>query len=144
MNSKTALWVALISICMVASNSFALHELFKHVDENKDEKITREEFSKDMKENAFEKIDNSQDKMVSKSEWMSLGDIVETEKHDRLFKEIDRDKDSRITFFEFSDYADKHSNIYEAFMGLDKNGSNALSPDELTVRPLFKMITIRF
>jgi Ca2+-binding EF-hand superfamily protein len=96
-----------------------------------------------MKEHVFDELDNNS-KAISKAEWMSIEGMSETEKHEEMFRRIDKDKDKKITFFEFSDYADKHSNIDEAFIGLDKDGSNSLSPDEITVRPLFKMITIRF
>ncbi len=126
------------------SNGHALHELFRSIDENADGKINQEEFSEDMKEHVFDELDNNNNKAISKAEWMSIEGVSETEKHEELFQRIDKDKDKRITFFEFSDYADKHSNLEEAFIGLDKDGSNNLSPDEITVRPLFKMITIKF
>ena len=126
------------------SVSYAAHEFFKSRDENADGKISEEEFAEDMKKHAFDRLDNSDDKLIAKKEWLSLDGITDYEKHKELFRNIDKDKDKKITFYEFSDYADKHSNIDKAFMGLDKDGSNSLSPDEITYRPLFKMITIKF
>jgi Ca2+-binding EF-hand superfamily protein len=70
--------------------------------------------------------------------------VEELDKHSEMFQRIDKDKNKGITFLEFSDYADRYSNIDEAFMGLDKNGNNSIEPDEMNVRPLFKWITIRF
>lgn len=130
--------------CFAISNSYAVHELFKSIDENSDGKISLREFREDMKEDAFEELDVDDDKGIEKEEWKSLENISDMDKHVDLFDRIDKNKDKRISFFEFSDYADKKSNIDEAFMGLDKDGSNNLSPDEITVRPLFKMLTIRF
>ena len=142
------MWILSLSMIImsvsVVSKSYAVHELFKSIDENTDGKINQEEFSEDMKDNVFNKLDNNNNKAISKAEWMSIEGVLETEKHEELFKKIDKDKDKRITFFEFSNYADKHSNIEEAFIRLDKDENNSLSPDEITVRPFFKMITIKF
>ena len=128
----------------VVSRSYAVHELFKSIDGNTDGKINQEELSKDMKDYVFDELDNNSNKAISKTEWMSIEGVLETEKHEELFRRIDKDKDKKITFFEFSDYADKHSNLKEAFIRLDKDENNSLSPDEITARPLFKMITIKF
>lgn len=130
--------------CLALSESEALHSLFRSIDANEDGKIDRDEFTHDMKENAFNELDKNQNKEITEGEWVSLDTITEEEKHRELFKAIDKDKDRRITFFEFSDYADRHSNIHEAFIGLDKDNNSSLTPDEITMRPLFKMITIRF
>jgi len=126
------------------SDSNAVHELFKSIDKNADGKINQEEFSEDMEEQAFERLDVNNNKNISMKEWESLDTIPDKKKHMELFERMDKDRDKRISFFEFSDYAERHSNVEEAFMGLDKDRNNSLSPDEMTVRPLFKMITIRF
>lgn len=136
--------LALIISVLFVSKSYAVHELFKSIDENRDGKINQEEFSKEMKDNVFNKLDNNNNKAISEAEWMSIEGVLETEKHGELFRRIDKDKDKRITFFEFSNYADKHSNLEEAFIRLDKDENNSLSPDEITARPLFKMLTIKF
>lgn len=136
--------LALIISVLFVSKSYAVHELFKSIDENTDGKINQEEFSKEMKDNVFNKLDNNNNKAISEAEWMSIEGVLETEKHGELFRRIDKDKDKRITFFEFSNYADKHSNLEEAFIRLDKDENNSLSPDEITARPLFKMLTIKF
>ncbi len=142
------IWIFALAASIIlisgASRSYAVHELFKHVDENADGKINKQEFSDDMKKHAFEKLDENNNEAITESEWVHIEGVVETKMHQELFKKIDKDKDNRISFFEFSDYADGNANLEEAFMGLDRNGNNNLSPDELTVRPLFKMITIRF
>jgi Ca2+-binding EF-hand superfamily protein len=138
------LFALVLSTLFALPDGYAVHELFKNIDENSDGKITPREFSEDMKEHTFQKLDADDDKMIEKEEWLGYESISDREKHVDLFERMDKDKDKRISFFEFSDYADKKSNIEEAFIGLDKDGNNSLSPDEITVRPLFKMITIRF
>ena len=122
----------------------AVHELFENMDENMDGEISRKEFKDNMERDAFEKLDTDDDQVIEEEEWTSLEHVSEWEVNIEFFERIDKDKDRRINFFEFSDYADRKSNLVEAFMGLDKDGSNSLSPDEITVRPLFKMLTIKF
>jgi len=144
-HSLPIIWSVLILIFMFAlTDSHAVHELFKSIDENTDGKISDKEFSEDMKEHVFQKMDADDDNMIEKEEWKRVENISDTEKHVEMFERIDTNKDRRISFIEFSDYADKKSNLEEAFMGLDKDGNNSLSPDEITVRPGFKMITIKF
>jgi Ca2+-binding EF-hand superfamily protein len=70
--------------------------------------------------------------------------MFDREKHVVKFESLDKDKDRKISFFEYSDYSDKEFNLKEAFMGLDKDDNNYLTPDEITVRPCLKMITIKF
>lgn len=136
--------IVMVFFILTASESQALHDLFKSLDLNEDGKVDRDEFSEDMKENAFHRLDTNHDNEISEEEWNSVANIPEIQKHREMFRQIDRDSDRRIKFFEFSDYAERHANIEEAFTGLDKDGSNSLSPDEISVRPLFKMITIHF
>jgi len=142
------MWIFSVALIILSVSgvpkSYAVHELFKSIDKNADGKINQEEFSADTKEYVFEKVDDNNNESISKTEWMSIEGVSEKEKHEELFQRIDKDKDNRITFFEFADYADKHSNIEEAFIGLDKDSNNSLLPDEITNRPLFKMITIKF
>lgn len=139
--------LAAIVVCVVmlgVSESMAVHDLFKSIDSDTDGRVSEKEFSEDMNENAFDRIDVDKNKMISMQEWEPLAEVTNKKKHMELFESIDRDRDRRISFLEFSDYAERHSNIEEAFIGLDKDRNNSLSPDEITVRPLFKMITIRF
>jgi Ca2+-binding EF-hand superfamily protein len=131
-------------VCFSASESSALHDLFKSLDKNRDGRIDRNEFSEDMKKEAFSKLDKDKNGEISYEEWKRLYGLEEPDRHGEMFKRMDKDKNKGITFFEFSDYADRYSNIDEAFMGLDKNGNNSIEPDEMTMRPLFKWITVRF
>jgi len=98
------------------SKSHAVHDLFKSIDENEDGKINQEEFLEDMEAYVFDEFDNNNNKAISKAEWMSIEGMMDPEKHEELFQRIDKDKDE----------------------------NNSLSPDEITNRPLFEMITIKF
>jgi Ca2+-binding EF-hand superfamily protein len=137
-------FMMIVAVGLFASEGHALHELFRSLDLNKDGKIDRNEFSEDMKKEAFSKLDKDKNGVISSEEWENNDDVPELDKKNELFKRMDKNKNKGITFFEFSDYADRHSNINEAFMGLDRNGNNSIEPDEMTVRPLFKWLTIRF
>lgn len=137
--------VLLICILVIgAPYGMALHEYFNSIDVNTDGQVSEKELSQDMKENAFDQLDADNDAMISMLEWEPVAPVRNKKKHMELFERMDTDRDKRISFLEFSDYAERHSNVEEAFMGLDKDRNNSLSPDELTLRPLFKMITIRF
>jgi Ca2+-binding EF-hand superfamily protein len=118
--------------------------VFQSIDSNHDGKVSKEEFESDMEESAFSKIDTDNNRGIVWSEWKNIDNVTDREDHEQLFKSIDRDNNKRINFLEFSDYADEHSNIEDAFMNYDKNKDNSLSPDEITSRPVFRMITIHF
>lgn len=128
----------------IPCDSFALHEVFDKMDQNHDGKVVFEEFADDMSEYAFEKIDSDNDDEITKEEWNRINDVEETEAHRDLFKKIDRNKDKKLTFSEFSDYSKDNSNIEKSFMGLDKDDDNYLFPDDISSRPVFRMITIKF
>jgi Ca2+-binding EF-hand superfamily protein len=135
---------AAVSSVSLLSTSHAMHELFKSMDKNVDGTINREEFSKDMEHYAFNELDRNKNKSISSEEWMGIEGVSDMREHENLFRKIDKNRDKIITFFEFSDYAENNSNIQKAFIGLDKDGSNTLSPEEISVRPMFRMVTIKF
>lgn len=127
-----------------AAISPAMHDLFKGMDENNDGFVSREEFTRDIAKNAFDELDTDKDGYVTPEEWNVMHFIEESDNKQEVFQAIDRESTKRISFPEFKDYADKYSNIEEAFMTMDKNKDGGLSPDEVTLRPLFRLITIRY
>lgn len=134
----------IVFVCFMASESSAMHEVFKDLDLNKDGKIDRNEFSESMKKDEFSKLDKDQNREITSEELEGVYTGAELDRHNELYKRMDKDKNKRITFFEFSDYADRYLNIEEAFIGLDKDKNNSIEPDEINVRPVLKWITIRF
>lgn len=137
-------FLVIIFISFAVSESSAMHDSFKSLDINKDGRIDRNEFSEEMKKESFSELDKDQNREISYEEWKSLYSVEEPERHSEMFRRIDKDKNKGINFLEFSDYADRYSNISEAFIGLDKDGNNSISSDEMTVRPLFKWVSVRF
>lgn len=124
--------------------SLAVHELFKEMDANRDGKVDRGEFTEDMARDVFQKLDTDKDGFISPEEWRKMDYIEEAEKTQEVFKYADHDADKLISFPEFSDYVKKYSNVEEAFMVMDKDRDNSLSVDEVTMRPLFRLMIIRY
>ncbi len=145
MNFKPLKSVILGCLLVIAAGiAGADHPLFGKVDKNKDGKIDREEFAQYMRENAFEQLDKDEDKIISQSEWSNTDNVIDAGQYKEVFKSADRDRDKRISFPEFSSYAEKYSNIEEAFMILDKNKDAGLAPDEISYIPSFRWLTIHF
>ena len=124
----------------------ALHSLFQEMDRNENGKIDNGEFTGNMTKYVFNKIDDNDNNIISRSEWDFIENIKDKELHNDLYKEMDTDNDMLINYKELSAYAEKHSNIKKAFLSLDKNGDGFIMPDEMPdpVRPSFKMVTIGF
>jgi Ca2+-binding EF-hand superfamily protein len=128
----------------ILPGSDAMHSIFQTLDLNGDGKIEFKEFSKDMTEFAFNKIDDNDNQVITKNEWEIVMNVTDRDKHDELFKDADTGNDQSISFEEFSNYARIHSNIKEAFMSLDKNSDGFLFPDEISSRPPFRMVTLQY
>ena len=133
-----------IILCFLSGIGWAMHPIFEKADTNKDSKIDREELEKYMKEDAFEKLDTDRDKKISSEEWSKSDNVLGIDEYKGSFKMMDRDKNWKISYPEFSNYLDKYSNIDEAFMGLDQNHDNILGSEEIDHAPSFKLITIPF
>lgn len=144
---KSTLLNSLIISCLlafVAAIAVAGHPLFEKVDTNKDGKIDRKELADHMKGNAFDELDNNKDEGITQTEWDKTHYVIDAEKHQEIFKAVDRDKNKRISFPEFTNYIEKYSNIEDAFMLLDKDLDGLLAPDEISYIPSFRLITIHY
>ena len=137
------LTVAII-LFFLSGIGWAMHPIFEKADTNKDSKIDREELEKYMKEDAFEKLDTDRDKKISSEEWSKSDNVLGIDEYKGTFKRMDRDKNWKISYPEFSDYLDKYSNIEDSFMIMDKNEDSSLTPEEIDYVPSFKLITIQF
>ena len=131
-------------IVLLVNYTSAMHDLFNEMDVNQDGKVSLEEFSHDMENSAFNRLDKNKDGFITPKEWSAVDLIEEKEKAQEVFQAIDKKANKRISYPDFKNYADKYSNLEEAFMILDKNKDGSLSPDEVTLRPLFRLITIHY
>ena len=135
--------VVITVLLSVAPVSEALHSLFQSMDQDENGKIDYGEFSGNMTRHVFNRLDGNDNNLISRSEWDFVENVKDKELHNDLYNGMDIDRDSLISYKEFSDYAEKHSNIKETFMSLDKNRDGVLMPDDISDRPTFKMVTIR-
>ena len=131
-------------IVLLVNYTSAMHDLFNEMDLNQDGKVSLEEFAHDMEKSAFDRLDKNKDGFITPIEWSGTDLIEEKEKAQEVFQAIDKKANKRISYPDFTNYADKYSNLEEAFMILDKNKDGSLSPDEITLRPLFRLITIHY
>ena len=138
------LCLACFQIVLLVTYTSAMHDLFNEMDLNQDGKVSLEEFSHDMENSAFNRLDKNKDGFITPKEWSAVDLIEEKEKAQEVFQAIDKKANKRISYPDFKNYADKYSNLEEAFMILDKNKDGSLSPDEVTLRPLFRLITIHY
>ncbi|TNF53084.1 hypothetical protein EP227_06465 [bacterium] len=127
-----------------AADTETTNPVFQDFDSDKDGKVDQEEFMQDMEEDAFNKIDRDDDKVITQEEWNSIERVTDKEKHREIFTYIDKNNDKRISFLEFADYADKHSNLEDSFIRFDKNKNGSLSPNELPAKSRFRLFTIHF
>jgi Ca2+-binding EF-hand superfamily protein len=132
------------ALLCVAPSGEALHSLFQTFDRNEDGKIDHKEFSTEMTTYVFSKLDDNESTAITRTEWGVIDGVEDNAKHNELFSAMDRNNDKIISFGEFSDYAEKHSNIKDAFMKLDKDMDGFLMPSEIPSRPQFRMVTLRF
>jgi Ca2+-binding EF-hand superfamily protein len=121
----------------------AVHDLFRTMDTDNSGSVSREEFSRYMEKDAFDRLDADKNGILTMDEWKKMDYLAEGDKQPEVFRHVDKNANKKISFPEFTNYADKYSNIEEAFMTMDKNKDGSLSPDEVTLRPLFRLITIR-
>ena len=135
--------IIIIILLSVAPVSEALHSLFQSMDQDENGKIDHGEFSVNMTRHVFNRLDGNDNNLISRSEWDYVSNVQDKELHNDLYKVMDIDRDSLISYKEFSDYAEKHSNIKDTFMSLDKNKDGVLMPDDISDRPTFKMVTIQ-
>ena len=133
-----------IILFLLIGTGLARHPIFEQADTNKDGKVDHEELEQYMKEDSFRKLDRDGDNIISATEWKRADEVLDTKAYKDTFNTIDRSKNRKISYPEFSNYLDKYTNIDDAFMGLDKNKDNILGSEEIDHAPSFRLITIPF
>jgi len=115
--------------------------VFQSADTNSDGRVSQAEFDGHIKKSTFEKLDTNKDGMITLEEWKAVDHSPETEKH---FEAMDKDRNGRISYPEFSDTADWKSALNDSFTSLDRDRDSNLAPDELTGRPMFRLLSVDF
>jgi len=114
---------------------------FQSADTNCDNRVSQDEFAGYAKVSTFEKLDANKDGMISPEEWKAVDLSPEADKH---FKAMDKDRNGRISYPEFSDTADWKSALNDSFKSLDRDRDSNLTSDELTGRPMFRLLSVNF
>jgi len=115
--------------------------VFQVADTNADGKVTCVEMAEDVCRAAFLKIDKDGDKVITWEEW---ADVDKQPGARERFAAMDKNKDAKITIFEFSETARKSLNVNETFRALDRDENGTLSSDEYSGRPHFKILSVQF
>lgn len=115
--------------------------VFQSADTNSDGRVSQAEFARHAKTSTFERLDQDKDGMITLKEWKAVDHSPEAEKH---FAAMDKDRNGRISYPEFSDAADWNSNLNDSFKSLDRDRDSNLAPDELTGRPMFRLLSVNF
>lgn len=114
---------------------------FQAADTNRNGKITLDEFSQHVKQEAFKNIDRNGDKKIDRKEWKAA---VPSPRAESDFESVDKNRDKAVSFLEFSAKADKNYNYEEIFNALDRDRDGSLAPDEFNARPAFTIFSIKF
>ena len=118
-----------------------LRNSFQVADTNQDGKVTLDEFKQHVKQESFKNIDRDGDKKIDKQEWKAAAPSTQAETN---FESVDKNRDSSVSFLEFSEKTDKNYNSEEVFNALDRNRDGSLAPDEFNARPAFNILSIKF
>ena len=119
----------------------ATSAVFQSADTNSDGQVSQAEFAGHAKAFTFERLDRDKDGMITLKEWKAMDNSPEAEKH---FAVMDKDRNGRISYPEFSDAVDWKSALNDSFKSLDRDRDSNLTPDELTGRPMFRLLSVDF
>ena len=146
MRSTTIICVIFLLLSIELLNCAAVRKdlafsVFNEADANKNGVVSHEEFSQDVKRRTFNVLDTNGDSVITWEEWAAADANPQVKEH---FEIMDKNGDKRIDFFEFSQAAEKYSNINRAFVDLDRTKDGSLSPEEYQSRPVFSLFTLHF
>ena len=115
--------------------------VFKSADTNLDGQVSRDEFSGHVKKSTFARVDSNNDGTITLAEWKAVDRTPEAENN---FAAMDKNRNGRISYPEFSDTADWKSALNDSFKSLDRDRDSHLAPSEMTGRPMFKLLSVSF
>ena len=115
--------------------------VFQSADTNSDGRVSQAEFDRHAKTSTFKRLDQDKDGMITLEEWKAVDLSPEAQKH---FEAMDKDRNDRISSSEFSDKTHWKSALNDSFKLLDRDRDSHLAPDELTGRPMFRLLSVDF
>ena len=115
--------------------------VFQSADTNNDGRVSQAEFAGHVKKATFEKLDANKDGMILPEEWKAVDLSPEAQKN---FEAMDKNQNGMISYPEFSGTADWKSALNDSFKSLDRDRDSHLAPDELTGRPMFRLLSVNF
>jgi len=119
----------------------AMSAVFQSADTNSDGRVSQAEFAGLIKKSTFDKLDTDKDGMITLEEWKAVDHSPEAEKN---FAVMDKDRNGRISYPEFSDTKDWKNALNDSFKSLDRDRDSNLAPDELSGRPMFRLLSVDF
>ena len=115
--------------------------VFQSADTNSDGRVSQAEFDCHAKTSTFKRLDQDKDGMIVLEEWKAVDLSPEAQKH---FEAMDKDRNGKISSSEFSDTTHWKSTLNDSFKLLDRDRDSHLAPDELTGRPMFRLLSVDF
>jgi Ca2+-binding EF-hand superfamily protein len=134
-------WAAILAATAARAQTNAAPDVFQSADTNNNGRVCRAEFAEYVKKSTFEKLDANQDGMISLEEWKAVDLSPKAQKN---FEAMDKDQNGMISYQEFSGMADWKSALNDSFQLLDRDRDSHLAPDELTGRPMFRLLSVNF
>ena len=132
---------AVLAATAARAQTNAAPAVFQSADTNSDGRVSQAEFAGHVQKSTFEKLDADKDGMITLEEWKAADRSPEAEKH---FAAMDKDRNGRLSYPEFSNAADWKSALNDSFNSLDRDRDSHLAPDELTGRPMFRLFSVNF
>ena len=140
--SVLGLGLAVVLAATVArAQTNATLAVFQSADTNSNGRVSQAEFAGYVKKSTFAKLDANKDGMISLEEWKAVDHSPDAEKH---FEAMDKDRNGRISYPEFSNAENWQSALDDSFKSLDRDRDNNLAPDELTRHPMFRLLSVDF
>ncbi len=123
--------VAVASALVFAGCAATPKATFDALDRNNDERVSREEFRSQVQRQAFDNLDKDDSEYISHAEWYDYETVREPEKR---FREMDKNRDKKLSYKEFSDLRRKHVTLNNLFGTVDKDSDGFLTPAEIDSR----------
>lgn len=115
--------------------------VFQSADTNSDGLVSQAEFASYAKASTFERLDQDKNGVITLQEWKAVDHSPEADKH---FEAMDKNRNGRISYPEFSNAADWKNALDNSFSSLDRDQDRNLASDELNRHPMFRLLSVDF